>query len=324
MDRNRSQTVRVARLSQAIRRRTYPNCRTFAEDHEVSRRTVLRDLDYLRQMGAPLEFDYAHNGFVYTDATWQFPAIDLNSGELLQLLLAERMAAQYKGLPVARTLGILFKKVSAALPEGVSLDPAYLSEQFSFHAPPSRPVSERVWDVIFKGLRGSRILKIEYARPDWKSPQERTIEPIHVASLGGEWYLVARRRGEARLRHFALSRIRSAELSSEAFEPPEFHPDEYFKDRFSRFVDRKGRTHQVAVRVTKATAPWALEREWHSKQKITRGKDGSATLSFPAPSLEEVRRWVLQWGADAEVLRPPELRRMVAKEVMAMRRAYRR
>ncbi|MBM4373329.1 MAG: WYL domain-containing protein, partial [Deltaproteobacteria bacterium] len=37
-------------------------------------------------------------------------------------------------------------------------------------------------------------------------------------------------------------------------------------------------------------------------------------LSFTANHLFEVTRWVLSWGAGAEVLDPPELREQVRKE----------
>lgn len=184
-------------------------------------------------------------------------------------------------------------------------------------------MTEKVWAAVFGGVRGSRVLKIEYTRPDWKRPRLRTLEPIHVTSLGGEWYLIARRKGESALQHFALSRVQSAELLQERFEPPPFDPKEYFKDRFDRFVDRRGRVYPVVVRFSRAASLWALERPWHPRQQTRRHADGSATLSFPAPSLEEVKRWVLQWGAEAEVLRPKELRETLAKEARAMARRYR-
>ena len=65
--------------------------------------------------------------------------------------------------------------------------------------------------------------------------------------------------------------------------------------------------HNVAVRFAKSAAPWILERQWHPKQKVKHHRDGSITLSFPAPALYEVKRWVLSWGAEAEVVGPKEL-----------------
>ena len=45
------------------------------------------------------------------------------------------------------------------------------------------------------------------------------------------------------------------------------------------------------------------EREWHPEQTIRRFKDRSIVLSFPAPSLYEVERWVAEWGGEAEIIK---------------------
>ncbi len=43
-------------------------------------------------------------------------------------------------------------------------------------------------------------------------------------------------------------------------------------------------------------------------------EDGSCTLEFVTQSLDETKRWVMTYGADAVVLEPAELRSMVRDE----------
>jgi predicted DNA-binding transcriptional regulator YafY len=43
-------------------------------------------------------------------------------------------------------------------------------------------------------------------------------------------------------------------------------------------------------------------------------EDGSLTLSVPIADLTEIRRHVLKYGAEVEVLEPQELRRQVREE----------
>ncbi len=322
----RPQSLRLSRLSQAIRAGRYPNCTSFAREGECSRRTVLRDVELLRQMGAPVAYDEVRRGYFYEEASWQMPMLELTEGELLQLLLAERMAAQYRGTPLARTLGGLWRKLAEALPGEVSVDPAWLEagvgEQFSFHAAPARRVDEAVWTAVVRALRGCRVLRMQYRRPDWDRARPRVVEPVHVASVRGEWYVVARKRGEALLRQFTMSRIVRAEVARERFEPEEFDPEAFFAGRFDRWVDSKGRTWTVEVRFTAKAAPWVLEREWHPQQEVRRHRDGGATLVFPAPNLEEVKRWVLQWGGEAEVTAPARLRAAVISEIAIAKEKY--
>ncbi len=312
----RSQFRRLAELDRAIRTGRHPNCSSFAKEYEVSRRTIARDIEFLKEKGAPLAYDGAANGYRYTDRSWQMPMLDLTEGELLQLLVAERMAAQYRGTPLAKTLASLFDKLAAALPDHVSVDPVFVGEVFSFHGQPAREMSEAVWKRLAGALRDCEVLRIRYANPASDTEAGyRDVEPVHLACIVGEWYLVAHCRKRDALRHFAVSRIVSAKATGEHFKPRDFDPAEYFSNRFGRFVGRPGKVHNVAIRFSKSAAPWILERQWHPKQKIKRHRDGSLTLSFPAPALYEVKRWVLSWGAEADVVRPKELRQQLGREL---------
>jgi proteasome accessory factor B len=317
----RGQFRRLAELDRQVRSGKCPNCTSFARDYEVSRRTIARDVEFLKERGAPLEFDAARNGYRYSDRSWRLPALDLTEGELFGLLLAGRMAARFRGTPIAGTLDSLFDKIAQALPERVTIDPAYVGEQFSFHGLPSREVSEKAWTAIARALRGSRVLRLEYAAVE-AGGTTRDVEPLHVACIGDEWYLVAHCRLRNEVRHFSISRVRSAKPLAETFEPGDFDPEEYFANRFGRFVGRPGKSRTVVVRFTKAAAPWVRERVWHPRQKLRTGRDGGVTLSFPAPALYEVKRWVLSWGAEAKVLAPKELRAELARETKAMAGLY--
>ena len=58
------------------------------------------DVDYLRyQLRAPLEFDRTRNGFRYTEPAYRLPYFQLTEGELVALMLCERILAKYEGTP---------------------------------------------------------------------------------------------------------------------------------------------------------------------------------------------------------------------------------
>ncbi len=42
-------------------------------------------------------------------------------------------------------------------------------------------------------------------------------------------------------------------------------------------------------------------------------KDGGVELHLKLSSLEEIERWILSWGGNAIVVKPPELAAMVRK-----------
>jgi proteasome accessory factor B len=311
---------RLLELDRQIRAGNYPNCTNFAKEWGYTRKTVQRDVTYLRDsLGAPIEYDYHRKGYYYTDSAWQMPGLQLSEGELFLLLTAERMAQQYRGTPLAENLESLYQKIQTALPDKITVDPAYFAtERISFQPLQTREISQKVWITLFKALRRNRVTHLTYMKADSEKPEQREVEPLHLACIGGEWYLVAYCHLRNDIRHFALSRMTSVRQTNKSFEPREFDPQEYFRNRFGRFVGEPGREYNVVIRFSKEAAQWVMERTWHPKQKVKKHRDGSVTLSFPVPALYEIKRWVLQWGADAEVLKPKGLRDAVVKEMKAM------
>jgi proteasome accessory factor B len=315
---------RIVELDRLIRDGRYPNCTRFAQKWECTRKTVQRDVTYLKDsLGAPIEYDYFRKGYFYTDPAWKLPGLDLTEGELFLLLVAERMAEQYKGTPLAANLEGLFTKIRAALPDKVTIDPAYFRTQLvSFHGHPVREISQNVWMHVFKALRTNKVIRIFYVRAGSSVTEEREVEPLHLACIDSEWYLIAYCRLRKNIRHFAISRTTRVKQDRKTFQPREFNAKEYFANRFSRFIGEPGKIYNIVIRFSKDAAQWVSERTWHPKQRIETHRDGSLTLSFPAPALYEVKRWVFQWGADAEVLAPAALRESVKREVKMLSHKY--
>lgn len=321
---HRGQLARLLELDRRIRTGRYPNCTAFALEWEVSRKTIQRDIDFLRdRMQAPIEFDHEHNGYLYTEGSWSLPLLHLSEGELLGLLMAGRMAAQYRGTPLAETLQGLFAKLEEALPERISIDPSTIDAHFSFFGVPSRPIRKQVWMPVLRALRANRVLDVHYCKVGGDQVKRRQIEPLHLACIMDEWYLVAWCREREAIRNFAVAGFEKASASRSIFEPREFDPRAWFDGRFGRYVDPEATAHQVVISFSAEAAPWVAERSWHPQQELKRAGDGTVTLSFPAPALFEVKRWVLGWGADAEVREPAALRRAVAAESRALVDRYR-
>jgi predicted DNA-binding transcriptional regulator YafY len=78
----------------------------------------------------------------------------------------------------------------------------------------------------------------------------------------------------------------------------------------------------VVIRFSADQAPYVREREWHPTQQIRTLRDGRIELTFRAGGTFEIIRWILGWGAAAELLRPAALRRKVAKVLRGAASVY--
>lgn len=321
MKRNTTQFCRLMALHEAIRSAKYPNCLSFSMEYEVTQKTIQRDIDFLRDsLNAPLEFDRQKNGFYYKDATWFLPSIILGEGELMALLMASRALEQYQGTPVAGEIKRVFEKISELLPEKISIPPEYLFTRFTFTSPPAKPVDEKVWIALIRGLLNQKTVKIKYQAFEAPVAKEYPIDPYHVANLRGEWYVFGYSHLSDKLTPLAMARIKTANVTDDSFSiPASFDPKKLFDDTFGRFTLLPGhKAYTIRLRFDKDVAPWVLDKEWHLKQKVSRLANGDIELKFPAAGLMEVQHWVLAWGRYVKVLEPAELKKAVANEIRAM------
>ena len=67
--------ARIVEFHKDVKAKRKPNCPEFAAKHGVDARTVARDVDYLRDLGAPLEYDPECQGYFYSDNSWELEAV---------------------------------------------------------------------------------------------------------------------------------------------------------------------------------------------------------------------------------------------------------
>jgi predicted DNA-binding transcriptional regulator YafY len=73
--------------------------------------------------------------------------------------------------------------------------------------------------------------------------------------------------------------------------------------------------YTVRVKISPAWARWVGEKIWHESQKAKKNGDGSLDLIFQVAGLDEIKRWVLSFGPEAQVLEPARLKQMVRADL---------
>ncbi|TFH50763.1 MAG: HTH domain-containing protein [Lysobacterales bacterium] len=92
------------------------NCSTIAGQLEISKRTVQRDIDYLRDMlRAPIDYDASRKGYYLTDEAYHLPAGILTGAEWEALCQIEAMAPVSLSHDSAAALTGIMSKLAATL-----------------------------------------------------------------------------------------------------------------------------------------------------------------------------------------------------------------
>ena len=84
MPTNKKQLLRMVKMVADLRKNSYPNANTWVKKFEAldrdenlniacGKRTVMRDIDYLRKdFNAPIAYSSEHNGYYLTNPYWEF------------------------------------------------------------------------------------------------------------------------------------------------------------------------------------------------------------------------------------------------------------
>lgn len=147
------------------------------------------------------------------------------------------------------------------------------------------------------------------------------MQPYHLANRDNLWYLVGLDCARRALRMFAVPRIKRPRLLRTTFQWP---ADFCSKKHFATALHALGGTgsFRVVLGFCGATADRVAEREWHETQtqRWLRGDRLEFTMTLGA--LGEAERWVMGWGAEAEVIAPQELRESVRQTALAMAKSH--
>jgi proteasome accessory factor B len=307
MPKFKPQYRRLLFIDKRLREGRYPNCSTLAAEWEVSAKTIMRDIDYLRdELDAPIEYDAVQHGYYYAEASYRLPAITISESDLFAVCIAEKALQQFRKTPLHSRLASVFEKIEQSLPDHVSVQPAWVDSRISIFPDAATTIDPDVWDTTARALRENRRTRLRHQSPGRDRPINHDVAPYHLVGYKGEWYLIGYSQAHGEVRTFALSRVRSVELLDDTCEVPEdFDLDSLTGDHFG--IMWGTRTYQVRVRFDAKVAPYIREREWHSKQKLTQSRDGSVVLGFPTSHLNEVKDWILSWGPGATALAPKSL-----------------
>lgn len=282
----------------------------------MTKRTIQRDIDALRRVGLPIESRMT-NGTVRWRfiESWRAEApIAFALPELMALYFSRGLLKPLQGTPFYGAIESALAKVGGAIPaQGHVLlqgfDRSLAVSNFGWK---DYGKSKAVLDAITKAVHHGFSIRIAHAAAGHKSAVTRRVDPYKLWFANGGLYLVGFDHGKDDVRVFAVDRIRRVEVTKLRFEFLQgFDFDEFQKSAFQVIG---GEARLVRIQFSKDQAPYVRERVWHESQKLEEQADGSVILSLQVASMWEVKRWLLGWGKDAEVLAPTSLRDEIKQE----------
>ena len=159
-------------------------------------------------------------------------------------------------------------------------------------------------------VRSRKKVQLRYRAGSRTESKERVVCPYSLVFSAGMWYVVAYCDDSEKMQFFRVDRVEAARELTEKFTPnPDFDMANVAGDR--PFVGAPDRN--MTIRYSPRVARWICEREGG-----TLGDDGSLKREYPLGDTGWAVRHVLQYGPDAEVLAPSELREEIVRRLDAI------
>ncbi len=306
-----------------IKRNKHPNSKVLAEEFETSQKTAQRDIEFMRdRIGAPLEYSHADRGYYYTDKGYELPPIWLNESELVAFILAKRLATAIPDRNLKDSLNKFINKLSSRLSDKVGFNLDDIQDKISLKNIEYYTVDEGLFRKVVNALFTKKSLAIQYYSPHKDERTNRKIIPLHLLDYMGNWHLISFCTLKKGLRNFALSRIEECNYIDEKISLPTGLPPikTYIRKTFGIF--HGGQNHDVSLKFSPKASRTVKEQIWHKKQKIKELKDGSIILNVPVAYFTEIKREILKYGAEVEVLKPLRLKKEIIEEIRKMKKIY--
>jgi len=299
-----------------IKNGKFPNTKTLAEKFETTRKTAQRDIEFMRdRMHAPLVYISAKRGYSYRDNTYDLPGFWLGEEALTSLLLAYRLASAVPDVTIKESLRSFLEDLLAKISRSGTLSIKDLNSKISVRNIEYYKTSEKIYHAMLEALLAAKPVQIEYHSPHNSQTTVRNILPLHLLHYMGTWHVIAHCTLKNQLRDFVLSRINKIEpcpikiLSRSTSEQVR----QYIRRTFGIFHGKE--TKEVCLCFSKDVSLWIAEQIWHPAQTTFLKKDGRLCLTLPVSDFREIKREILKYGSQVEVISPKALRAEIKQEI---------
>ncbi|MCB9712924.1 MAG: transcriptional regulator [Myxococcales bacterium] len=275
------------------------------EETGSSRATLYRDLEMLEQAGVPMLRETVNGEARISLLGDKLPELSPTPLQWDALRLARSYLEPLRGTSLLSELDALLARNRPRQP-GSEPEP---------EPEPSHAQSLKVLDAA---IAQRKKVRFRYRSASDAKYRVRTVDPLMWRLVDEHVYLIAHE-PQLGYRTFKVARMEDTERLEDDAEVHDVDEDELFRGAVKIW---SGPRVQVAIRLSPYAARLLPEYPLTSEQEVRTEEDGHAVLHAEVAGTKEVQRWVLHWGAHAEVLEPASLREQVRQELRQMQAHY--
>lgn len=306
---------RLLSLMMLLQTRRQMTAEELANELEVSKRTIYRDIDALSVAGVPVYANGGPGGGYALLDSYRTTLTGLNENEIRALFMLT-IPGPMSDLGVSQQLKAAILKLTSSFAGDHHEHVNYLRQRLHLDAaswfqtdesvPHLRVVEEAVWQ--------DRQLILSYRRRNGTT-SERTISPYGLVAKANIWYLVAAT--DKGMCVYRVSRIEAVQMTQKHFtRPQDFDLAKFWTDWVIDYKTSLPK-YSVTLRIgpdLRPVLPYILGDDVRALvEQAQPDLEGWRIIDYTFERIEEAQTYVLGMGASVDVIAPEELRIRVLK-----------
>lgn len=294
---------RLLYILNLLRSRKNLNASQLAIECGVTERSVYRDILTLSEANIPIYYD---NGYKLASGNF-LPPMNFTFDEYSCLKMALESSPLIETGKYSNTLKQILAKVEAGLSPQVKDIKRTTRDTTHIEIPTSHPgpANEEIFALLEEAINDTRQLKIKYDAIE-SGLSDRLVEPYFIIFRARAFYFVAFCHKRSLFRTFRLDRVRQIELTPNQFiRDSEISAQDYFKGSWGVF---SGAPVDVVVRFKGSAAKVVRGSQHHADEEIEIISDDEIIYRVRVNGLFEIKRWIVGFGDQAEVVSPDSLK----------------
>ncbi len=276
-----------------------------ANQFEVSRRTINRDIEDLCKAGIPVVTKQGVNGGISIMDNYKLERTLLTNTEMKDILAGLRSLDSVNG---TNRYGQLMEKLAAGTSDFMTGNQSILIDLSSWYKESLAPKIE----LIRNAIDHCRELQFRYYAPHGES--ERCIQPYYLIFRWSNWYVWGWCKTREDFRMFKLNRLDNLRLSETAFVKilvplPDLTNEYIFPG-------------EIPVKALfDAGCKWRLVEEF-GPHCFEEQKDGSLLFHADYTDKENLITWILTFREQVQLLEPKEIKNEIQQIIEKMKERY--
>jgi predicted DNA-binding transcriptional regulator YafY len=288
-----------------------------ADELEVSKRTVLRDVEALSVANVPIYSQKGPGGGIFLDEQYRLILSGFQQSELQGLFvsgfpkfLAELGLNEPTQEGAEKLYGVLPKRHQSAIKafqQRIHIDPKWWWYE---ETPPA------FWPLLQQAVYEDKRVRVVYEKHD-KEIQERILEPYGLVAKASVWYLIAKRDGE--FRSYRVSRFHNVQLLNEPFTRDPAFDLASFWERTLATTREYMPSYQCTLRVPQASLEF-LRYYVPGNAEITEisEREGWSLIELRVMDMHSARMLILGLDGQVEIIEPEKLKETVLQSAKAV------